>query len=583
MIPSKAGKEKQEQQNHSSVPAVSSTPNAAIFEEIIRQHAQQQHLQQQSRHRSMPPTASNQLVQFPLAAQQWQQQHQLQSGFVGAQSLANAAAPFYTSAATSAPVMFMFQNPRSMVYESAVASAAGLFQSPNHPRSAGHYTQNGSTGGGPIGSSSCVDATTAFNLAAQVALLRQEQQHRAASATHVSAAEQFASNPVDGGSLYLQERLGGSTLGRPQSVQRIGLPALSYPSLTAFSNQSDLESAAASVATGLGLPATTNDGTELSRRTTMLHRHYVTAPVSTSTGERTQTGTSSTDPTLAVISSPRFETKLSKVKNKVIGSGSERSSSSSQNAKQGRLRTLKKRSPKQMPKVPRSIYTTASSSSTPVTLPFILYSEDDDDYLTPYQCLLRKQLEVFVADPEDVRCSSQQGRTTNIQVGQVGLRCRHCEGGLASRTKGAVYYSHSVDGIYQIGQNIGKVHLAERCYRIPDDVRRNLIALRNDSRRASSGKAYWADRIRALGVYEEGNILKYRGTNAVKDSGVTTMTDTQVESTAMAPKNDPEGKRSKTSDPDNDQIAPLAVKRELLALKETEMGVGEGQEGRSDD
>jgi len=144
------------------------------------------------------------------------------------------------------------------------------------------------------------------------------------------------------------------------------------------------------------------------------------------------------------------------------------------------------------------------------TMPIVLYTEDDDAYLTPYQCLLRKQLELFEAGPEDVRSSSQQGRTTNIQVGQVGLRCRHCTGGLASRTKGALYYSHSIDGVYQIGQNIGKVHLTERCYRIPDDIRRKLIALRSDSRRASSGKIYWSDRIRRLGVYEEGSILRFR-------------------------------------------------------------------------
>jgi hypothetical protein len=153
-------------------------------------------------------------------------------------------------------------------------------------------------------------------------------------------------------------------------------------------------------------------------------------------------------------------------------------------------------------------------------LPCILYRDEDPSYLTPYQCLLRKQLELFEADAEDIRCSSQQGRTATVQIGQVGLRCRHCESGLASRTKGAVYYSTSVEGVYQIGQNIGKVHLLERCYRIPEDIRRDLVRLRNDGRRAASGKAYWTDRLRELGIYQDGTILRVRRRSEKKKSEV---------------------------------------------------------------
>jgi hypothetical protein len=83
--------------------------------------------------------------------------------------------------------------------------------------------------------------------------------------------------------------------------------------------------------------------------------------------------------------------------------------------------------------------------------------------------------------------------------------------------------------------------------------------MRKDSRRASSGKAYWADRIRAIGVYEEGNILKHRGCNAVEGDGVVHLPDTQVEDETTASskstrneKNKSRRKRSKTANPQKD-------------------------------
>merc|ERR1712161_51791 len=144
----------------------------------------------------------------------------------------------------------------------------------------------------------------------------------------------------------------------------------------------------------------------------------------------------------------------------------------------------------------------------------------DEHKLTAYQCLLRKQLELFEADEDDVRCSTRQGRTAPIKLGQVGLRCRHCAGAqLAARTKGAAYYSQTVEGIYQIAQNMSKVHLCERCYRIPRDVRRQLIVLRSDCRRAIGRKEYWSENIRTLGVFVEEGILRVKKAPKEEENG----------------------------------------------------------------
>lgn len=73
--------------------------------------------------------------------------------------------------------------------------------------------------------------------------------------------------------------------------------------------------------------------------------------------------------------------------------------------------------------------------------PRILYNEADDNILGEYQSLLRKQLELFEADEQDViNGTFRQGRTNPIKLGQIGLRCRHCAVTPVSiRTKGSVY------------------------------------------------------------------------------------------------------------------------------------------------
>jgi hypothetical protein len=154
-----------------------------------------------------------------------------------------------------------------------------------------------------------------------------------------------------------------------------------------------------------------------------------------------------------------------------------------------------------------------SSSSASAPLPsnrpsIPIYMDRDEENLTEYQCLLRKQIELFEAGPDDIR-SNAQGRNTPILLGQVGLRCRYCAPlPRAARTKGAVYYSQTIDGIYQVAQNMSKVHLCERCHRIPREVQDKLKALRGDNQRAVGGKHYWADGVRALGVYEDGRVLR---------------------------------------------------------------------------
>jgi hypothetical protein len=141
----------------------------------------------------------------------------------------------------------------------------------------------------------------------------------------------------------------------------------------------------------------------------------------------------------------------------------------------------------------------------------------DDEHLSEYQILVRKQLEVFEAQQDDVQ-SNTQGRKKSVTLGQVGLRCKHCAGlPLRQRGKGAVYYPTKLQGIYQAAQNMANSHLAESCQLIGDDLKAAIKALRQRRDMASGGKMYWADGARALGIYEavDGLRIAQRGSGGL--------------------------------------------------------------------
>jgi hypothetical protein len=141
--------------------------------------------------------------------------------------------------------------------------------------------------------------------------------------------------------------------------------------------------------------------------------------------------------------------------------------------------------------------------------PTVIYMSCDDDSLSEYQCLVRKQVELFEARREDVD-SNAQGRNRPIVMGQVGIRCRHCTMlPPKHRARGAIYYPAKLYGLYQAAQNMASSHLCEHCQHVPPDVRAELLKLRDRKSSAGGGKKYWADGVRILGVFEDEDGLRY--------------------------------------------------------------------------
>jgi hypothetical protein len=141
----------------------------------------------------------------------------------------------------------------------------------------------------------------------------------------------------------------------------------------------------------------------------------------------------------------------------------------------------------------------------------LLYNQRDEEALSPYQCLVRKQIELFEAGEIDIS-GSAQGRNRPIALAQVGIRCIYCAPfPTKKRARGFAYFPSTLISVYQTAQNMANGHLLKHCTHIPKDTRSDLIRvrLREDSESQNTrksafgaGRQYWAVGLRAIGVVE---------------------------------------------------------------------------------
>lgn len=126
----------------------------------------------------------------------------------------------------------------------------------------------------------------------------------------------------------------------------------------------------------------------------------------------------------------------------------------------------------------------------------------DENFLSEYQMTVRKQLEFFVSQNDDIYTSAR-GRKKKVYLGQVGIRCRHCATHpLKKRGIGAVYYPAKLSGVYQAAQNMASSHLSMSCPVISDEMKESLRSLRDRRDTALGGKQYWVDACRIVGLFE---------------------------------------------------------------------------------
>jgi hypothetical protein len=156
-----------------------------------------------------------------------------------------------------------------------------------------------------------------------------------------------------------------------------------------------------------------------------------------------------------------------------------------------------------------SIQSPPSLLSHPTSRVYSLYLELDERNLSQFQCLARKQIEVFEASADDTIVSAQ-GRNRPILLGQVGIRCRHCHHLPPKHRKtGSVYFPTRLDGVYQTAQKMITNHLLQCCPVIPDETRKRLVFLKDQKSSDGGGKNYWAESVRKLSVVETRDGLSF--------------------------------------------------------------------------
>ena len=145
--------------------------------------------------------------------------------------------------------------------------------------------------------------------------------------------------------------------------------------------------------------------------------------------------------------------------------------------------------------------------------PVQLYLSCNPDHLSEFQCLIRKQIELFEAKGCEAS-SNAKGRNRKLVLGQVGIQCVYCHHlPPKERARGAMYYPQKLPGIYQAAQILANTHLMEICPLVPATIKEQLYQSKNNAKsssmKATAGKEYWAQTARVLGVYEAEDGLRF--------------------------------------------------------------------------
>jgi len=140
--------------------------------------------------------------------------------------------------------------------------------------------------------------------------------------------------------------------------------------------------------------------------------------------------------------------------------------------------------------------------------PLSLYMYGDEDVLSPFDCLLRKNLQYY-------EYFDDHG-TSNAATGRVGIRCCNCSHLNHSGGGGGGAFPVCLSDIHAAARQIATTHLMTSCCpvnkqnRVAAELKRLLYEEKNWSSSSSSPKNdkkdrhYWAESAKASGIFETG-------------------------------------------------------------------------------
>lgn len=130
-----------------------------------------------------------------------------------------------------------------------------------------------------------------------------------------------------------------------------------------------------------------------------------------------------------------------------------------------------------------------------------LTKSDDAHWLTEIECFARSDLvEVFSLKKNDV-LEGYSGRKEPA-VGQVGIRCVFCKNvDPSERSSGCIAFPDMLSSIHTKVADMIRLHFPN-CPSMPEDVRKNIKALREFDSKVSSedSQQYWVDSARDIGL-----------------------------------------------------------------------------------
>jgi len=152
-------------------------------------------------------------------------------------------------------------------------------------------------------------------------------------------------------------------------------------------------------------------------------------------------------------------------------------------------------------------YQSADSS----TNQFSLALPEDEEFLTPLHCFVRRYcIEAFVSTPKTVAASCM-GKRNHVSANRVGIRCQYCsparvassrQGDFAkAASENGVVYPSSVSRIYNSSINLLQRHV-RGCPRMPPEILARYEALKSSNARSGASKKYWSLSAEKLGLVD---------------------------------------------------------------------------------
>ena len=139
----------------------------------------------------------------------------------------------------------------------------------------------------------------------------------------------------------------------------------------------------------------------------------------------------------------------------------------------------------------------------------LLALPDDKISLSETLCIVRENIEVFVATEADVKAPAP-GRKRPVVIGQVGLRCIHCRAAAhqSDKVKRAVCFPSSIKRIYRTVIDMKLDHF-KACRFVPVEFKRKLEQLKaTNARSTGTTMQYFVQASKRMGMVDGGHGIR---------------------------------------------------------------------------